>query len=135
MTTPARTKMASHPDPGVSRELCNERCDKLALLIEAAEKLDVERHAAITAKLEAAAEVLEHRLIGLNELRGDVITKGEYNSKHERILVEIAQLKDTIAVQRGREQGKASVWAVVGAYAVAVVSLIAVVAQLIHSMK
>ena len=71
MTTPRATNKTDV----VTRDLLDERTCRIMHIISSAKELELERHAAIDAKLQAANTVLNERLFHLNELRGDVVTK------------------------------------------------------------
>jgi hypothetical protein len=119
------------PTDVVTRELLDERTCRLMAVIGAAKELEVERHAAIDAKLQAASTVLNERLYHLNELRGDVVTKKEYTAHHESLAKEFHAAVDLFAAQiasrkewKAEQGGKASQTAVVGAYVIAVLGWI-----------
>jgi hypothetical protein len=127
MTTPRATNKADV----VTRDLLDERTCRLMHIIGSAKELEVERHAAIDAKLQAASTVLNERLYHLNELRGDVVTKKEYTAHHESLAKEFHAAVDMFQSQiaalkewKAEQSGKASQSSVFGAYIVGVVGWI-----------
>jgi hypothetical protein len=120
------TRAANKADV-VTRELLDERSQRIMDVIDAAKQLELARHAAIDAKLHAANEVLEHRLRMLNDLRGNVVSKTEYTAHHQALASELsgtikvfqAELK-ILNEWKAEQGGKASTAAVLGAYAVAI---------------
>lgn len=121
------TAESNHAEIVTLRDLLDERTTAFQAAIESSRLLDNERHVAIEAKLKASDRVLEHRLQGLNELRGDVITKGEFKAEIVGVSSEIAALREWKAEQ----QGKASAMSVIGAYVVAIFSLLLGIAAVI----
>ena len=114
------------PSDVVTRELLDERTCRLMTVLSAAKELEITRHEAIDAKLQAAKEVLDHRLEALNALREDVITKTEYRAQHDALAQEFHAAVDVFAAQiaslkewKAEQGGKASQTAVVGAYVIA----------------
>jgi hypothetical protein len=96
---------------------------------------------AVDARLAKSDAVLESRLAMLNELRGDVITKGEYHSGHvalaaelhseaARFAAEISALKEW----RAEQSGKASMAAVYVAYIIGFGGLLMSAVALIHEL-
>jgi hypothetical protein len=127
VTTPRATTKADV----VTRDLLDERTCRIMHIIGSAKELEVERHAAIDAKLSAASMVLEERLHHLNELRGDVITKKEYTAQHDGLAKEFHNAVDMFQSQiaalkewKAEQRGKASQSSVLGAYIVGVVGWI-----------
>jgi hypothetical protein len=124
MTTPRATNKADV----VTRELLDERSQRIMDVIDAAKQLELARHAAIDAKLQASNEVLEHRLRMLNDLRGNVVSKTEYTVHHQALAAELsgtikvfqAELK-ILNEWKAEQGGKASTTAVMGAYVLALV--------------
>jgi len=115
-----RTAATNHADIITLRDLMKSEIKRVEDAIVASERLDISRHEAIDAKLQAAENVLEHRLEGLNELRGDVITKGECRAERAPLAVELDILRQWKAEQRG----KASMTSVIGAYILAILSML-----------
>ena len=131
MTASRRTPMASRPTLEVTiLDLMEAELCKIRVLIDYVEKIDLERHKAVEAKMQAAEKVLEHRLLGLNELRAGVITKTEYDAKHEVVRSELGAIREWQAEQKG----KASQTAVIGAYALSGIGLLIGLLTLIYTI-
>lgn len=133
--------MPARSDTAVTRELLDERTCRIMAVINAGKELEITRHDAIDAKLEVSHQVLQERLHALNELRGNVITKGEYAAQHESLAVEfhaavrlfqseISGLKEWKAEQGG----KASMTAVYFAYAIGAIGLIISIVTAVHDL-
>jgi hypothetical protein len=136
----------------LTREVLDERTNRMMALINASKEVELERHRAIDeriataqtvldARLKTSMEVLETRLHLLNELRGDVITKTEYTAQHSVLAAELRNLEKLHQVDvsnlrewRANQEGKASHTSVVFAGTIAVLSLILSAAALFHEM-
>ncbi len=95
-----------------------------AILKERQERLD-ERFVAQEQAINKATSSLETRLILLNELRAGVLTRAEYDSKHELLNHQIADLEKWRANIMGRAVAIALIGAVLIAAAAAILTHIA----------
>lgn len=87
---------------------------------------------AIDKALMTATGVLEARLEHLNELRGNVITKTEYEAKHEALRTEIESLK----LSRAELAGKASQTAMITTLLISgIAAALSLVNFLLHWIK
>ncbi len=142
MTEPRRTtSQANHEAIVTLRDLLDERICRVMAVITANKELEVSRHEAIDAKLKAAEEVLEARLILLNELRGDVLMKPEYTAQHEKLTGEFNNMTKLFQADishlkewRANQEGKASHGSVMMAGAIAVLGLVLSAVALIHEL-
>ena len=128
------------PSDVVTREILDERTCRLMAVLNSAKELELARHEAIEAKLSAANEVLEQRLHYLNELRGNVITKGEYLSQHNSMIAEhhgdvkVLQTQINNLIEwKAEQKGKASMLSVMVVGVGMVIGWAIGIAGLIHS--
>jgi hypothetical protein len=139
MTVPRTT--SNHQDIVTLRDLLEEKCCKILSIIDSSKELEVSRHEAIEAKLQASEAVMEHRLKGLNELRSGVLSKAEFEAKHMTLQAELRaeavglrgelqQLKEW----RAEQKGKASVASVYGVGLLSIISLLATIIDLVYSI-
>jgi hypothetical protein len=86
------------------------------------ERFQAQERELITAKAE-----LDARLGLLNELRGNVLTREEYNAKHETLVAELTVLRDRMNRSEGKGSGYNAAWLI----AVAIITILVAIAAVI----
>jgi hypothetical protein len=117
---PTRTTVSNHEDIVTLRDLVETKLTMLEQMIEASAALSEERNKSLDERLITAEKVLEHRLEGLNALRGNVITKHECKAEMALVGADLTTFRERWA----EAKGKASTASVVGVYVVSLIGLI-----------
>ena len=76
---------------------------------------------------DSAQVVLDGRLHVLNELRSGVLTRDEYNARHDALVLQLNALQERVTKMEGRGSGISSSWGVI----VAVVTILIAIAGVV----
>lgn len=78
-----------------------------------------------------AQVVLDGRLHVLNELRSGVLTRDEYNARHDALVVQMNALQERVTKAEGRSGGISSSWGVIVAVVTILVAIGGVIVVLV----